>query len=137
MQRWLQKILLFIPVVTIIGHSFLPHHHPEEIQEVARNHHHEKQHPKANHHQHDENKKDGHDIFAFSQLDESFVRGKVQNVSFELPFLYLITHTVTLQYTLIREESKTNFGYYKEYPPPGNYLSKFPSRGPPTNSSMV
>jgi hypothetical protein len=132
MQKWLQKILLFIAVATIIGHSSLPHHHHEEIEAVAHHDHHdEEQGKESNHNEQDESTEDEHSIFSFAQLDENFVPVKFQDVGIQLPLIYLLTPVITYQYNLSREKSKTHFGNYKEYPPPGKYLSNLFSRPPP------
>ena len=131
MQKLLQKILLFIAVIIVVGHNTLPHHHYEDIQELIQHHHNNEQEEPRHHHDHDENKDNEHDIFSFAQLDESFVPAKWQHLSLKLPVLYFVTPVVTYQYNLIRERSKTHFGYYREFPPPGNFLSNLFSRPPP------
>ncbi len=123
---------MFIAVATIIGHSSLPHHHHEEIEAVTHHDHHdEEQRTESSHHGDDENTEDEHSIFSFAQLDENFVPVKFQDVSIEIPIVYLLTPAIIYHYNLFREKSKTHFGCYKEYPPPGNYLSKLFSRPPP------
>jgi hypothetical protein len=138
MRRWFQKILLFIAVATIVGHSSLPHQHHAQIEKVAHHdHHQEEQGTGTHHHDHDEDKDEDHSLFSFAQLDENFVPGKFQDIRIELPIVYLLTPIITIHYSLFREKSKTHFGFYKEYPPPGNYLSQLPSRGPPSLSNMA
>lgn len=138
MQKWFQKILLFIAVATIVGHSSLPHQHHAQIEKVAHHDHHdEEQGTGTHHHDHDEDRDEDHSLFSFAQLDENFVPVKFQNVSIELPIIYLLTPVITYHYNLFREKSKTHFGLYKEYPPPGNYLLQLPSRGPPSLSNMA
>ncbi len=125
-------------MATINGHSSLPHQHHKEIATVAHHNHHDEEKKTGNHtHDHDDNKDEEHSIFSFAQLDEDFVPVKFQNVSIELPIVYLLTPLITYHYNLFREKSKTHFGSYKEYPPPGNYLSKLPSRGPPSITNMA
>jgi hypothetical protein len=95
MKKWLQKILLFIAVATIIGHSSLPHHHHEEIEAVTHHDHHdEEQRTESSHHGDDENTEDEHSIFSFAQLDENFVPVKFQDVSIEIPIVYLLTPAI-------------------------------------------
>jgi hypothetical protein len=138
MQKWLQKILLFIAVATIVGHSSLPHQHHADIEMVAYHDHHEKeQGTGSSYHDDDDSKDEEHSIFSFAQLDENFVPVKFQDMSIELPIIYLLSPLITYRYNLFREKSKTRFGSYKEYPPPGNCLSKLPSRGPPPISNMA
>lgn len=138
MQQWFQKILLFIAVATVVGHSTLPHYHHEQIETVAHHKHHHDEQGKGTHtHGQDENKEEEHSLFSFAHLDEDYVPGKLQNISIELPILYVLTAFITYQHNLLRERSKTHFGYYKEYPPPGNYLSQLPTRGPPSLSNMA
>ncbi len=138
MQKWLQKILLFVAVATIIGHSSLPHHHHEQIETVAHHDHQDEGLETGSHDKdHHESKDEEHSIFSFAQLDENFVPVKFQDVSIELPIIYLLTPVITYHYNLFRAKSKTHFGFYKEYPPPGNYLSQLPSRGPPSLGNMA
>ena len=137
MKKWLQKILLFISVITVLGHNILPHHHHEEIQELIQHHHTGEQEQPQHHHHHNESEDDEHGIFSFVQLDENFVPAKGQDINIELPFLYLATPVITYQYNLLKANSKNFFGYYKEFPPPDNHLSNLPSRGPPSNSIMA
>ena len=132
MKKWMQKILLSISVIVVLGHGIIPHHHHEVIQEITQHHHDdEEQRESKHHHDHDENKDDEHGIFSFAQLDENFVPAKWQHISIELPFLYLVTPVIIYQYNLLKLSSKTHFGYYKEFPPPGNHLPNLPSRAPP------
>lgn len=137
MQKWLQKILLFISVATIIGHSSLPHHHHEVIATVAHHHHHDEKETGKHQHNDDDSKDEEHNIFSFAQLDEDFFPVKIHHISIELPIVYLLTPVITYHDHLFREKSKTHFGCYKEYPPPGNYRSHLPSRGPPSLSNMA
>jgi hypothetical protein len=137
MQNWFQRILLFIAVATIIGHNTLPHDHHEQIDSVAHHQHEKEPGTGAHHHHHNEDTDDEHSVFSFAQLDESFVPVKFQDISIELPIVYLFTPLITYHCLLFREKSKTHYGFYKEYPPPGNYLSHLPSRGPPSLSSLA
>ena len=132
MIKWLHKILLFVAVTIIIGHTSLPHHHHEEIEAAIHHHHHEEEHgTESNQNGPYENKEDKHSIFSFAQLDEIFVPVKLQVVSIEVPILYLFSFVNTCQFNQIREKSKTHFGYYREFPPPTKYLSSLFSRPPP------
>ena len=138
MQQWLQKILLCIAVAIIAGHSILPHYHHEQIENVVHhNHHEDEQGTETRAHGHDENKDEEHSLFSFAQLDEDYVPGKFQNISIDVPIVYLLTPFIIYNSNLIREKAKTHFCYYKEYPPPGVYLSQLPSRGPPPLSNMA
>lgn len=137
MQKWFQKILLFLAVATIVGHSSLPHQHHALMEKVAHHDHHDEVQGGTHHHDHDESKDENHSLFSFAQLDENFVPVKFQDVSIELPIVYLLTPVITYHYNLFREKSKTHFGFYKQYPPPDNYLSQLPSRGPPSLSNMA
>ncbi len=119
MQKCLQKILLFIAVITVAGHSIIPHFHHEAQQAVEKHHHHDEE-------------DDHHSIFSFAQLDENFVPAKLQVAGLELPVIYLITPVISAHLEIIASNSKAHFGYYREFPPPENYISKLPSRGPPS-----
>jgi hypothetical protein len=137
MQNWFQRILLFIAVATIIGHNTLPHDHHDQIDKVA-NHQHEQEPGTGAHHEHNDEDTDGeHSVFSFAQLDENFVPVKFQDITIGLPIVYLLTPVITYHSHLFTEKSKTQFGFYKEYPPPGTYLSQLPSRGPPSLSSLA
>jgi hypothetical protein len=133
MRRWLQKILLFIAVATIVGHSSMPHHHVH-IEAVAYHHDHDDEdHDTHNHYDdHHESEEDKTNLFSFAHLDESFVPEKYNSLSFELPLVYLLIPVIAYHYTLFKENSKTHFGFYKEYPPPRLHTSDSNRRGPPT-----
>jgi hypothetical protein len=132
MQRWLHKTLMLVAVATIIGHNSVPHYHHDENPPLS--HHEEEQ--KTNHHHDERNTENHHNIFSFAQLDEDFIPAKFQVEGFELPVLYLLTPEISFQLKLIISPSKA-FNYYREYPPPGNYISQLPSRGPPSFSNMA
>ena len=137
MQKWLQKILLFIAIATIIGHSSLPHQHHQKITTVALHDHLNEEKSGHHHHNDDDNKDEEHSIFSFAQLDEDFVPVKFQYISIELPIVYLLIPVITYHDNLLSAKSKIHFGFYKEYPPPANYLSQLPSRGPPSSSNTA
>ncbi len=118
MQKCLQKILLFIAVITVAGHSIIPHFHHEAEQAVEKHH-------------HDDKEDDHHGIFSFAQLDENFVPAKLQISGLELPVIYLATPIISYHLEIIAGNSKIHFGYYREFPPPDSYLSKLPARAPP------
>jgi hypothetical protein len=118
MQKCLQKILLFIAVITVAGHSIIPHFHHEAEQAVEK-------------HQHDNEEDDHHGIFSFAQLDEDYVPAKLQLSGLELPVVYLLTPVISCYLEIIANNSKTHLGCYREFPPPDSYLSKLPARAPP------
>ncbi len=131
MKKGLQKILLLITVVTVIAHSVLPHHHHAEITVATQQHHDEEEQPAGlSHHADDET--EHHSIFSFAQLDENFVPVKSQNNSFELPLTYLPALIVTYLSDNFPFNTKTHFGWYKEYPPPDKNFPSSSHRGPPT-----
>jgi hypothetical protein len=110
--------VLSLAVVTIIGHNTMPHLHYDDNPAVV-------------HHHHDSNENDQHNLFSFAQLDNDFVPAKFQQVSISLPIIYLLTPFIDYQHKLLKEQSKTHFGYYREYPPPDVYPSDLPLRAPP------
>ncbi len=118
MQKCLQKILLFIAVITVAGHSIIPHYHHETEQAVEQHH-------------HDDEEDDHHSIFSFAQLDENFVPAKSQVAGLELPVIYLITPVISYHLEIIANNSTRQFGFYRAFYPPGNYRSNLPSRAPP------
>jgi len=123
---------MLFAVATIVGHNTLPHHHHELIEALAHhNDHHEVEDTDTDHHDHEQNRKDHHNIFSFAQLDEDFVPSQFSKVSINLPILYLLTPVITNQVKQLKENSKSHFGYYREFPPPGNYSFNLFSRPPP------
>jgi hypothetical protein len=118
MQKCLQNILLFIAVITVAGHSIIPHFHYDAEQAVEKHH-------------HEEGEDDHHSIFSFAQLDEDFVPSQFSKVSIDLPILYLLTPVIANQFKQLKENSKSHFSYYREFPPPGNYSFNLFSRPPP------
>ena len=132
MKKGLQKILLLIAVLTVTGHSILPHFHHEETPVVVQQHHHDEEQPAGHHHEDDTSKETQHSLFSFAQLDEDFIPVKVQNKNFDLPFTYLPALNVTYLSDNFTVKTKTHFGWYKEYPPPGKSFLPFSHRGPPT-----
>ena len=130
MIKWLQKIGLLLAVVTVMGHSAVPHQHHETIKTSA---HHHGTGTKHHSHDHEEKKEESHSIFSFAQLDDSFVPVKFQDVKIDLPIVYLLIPSVTFHFEQISGNSITHSGYYKEYPPPGNSFTNLPSRAPPGN----
>jgi hypothetical protein len=132
MQRWWQIVALFVAVATIIGHSFIPHHHNDGIKDITHHLHNDEDHDaQANYQDDEQGKQDHHNLFSFAQLDEDFVPVKFNKVSFDLPILYLLTPVISHHISQIEEPSKNNFGYYREFPPPHNYIPQLFSRPPP------
>lgn len=110
----------------------MPHHHHAGIDVLAHhNNHQDEEGTEADRHDHEQNKEDHHNIFSFAQLDGDFVPSQFIKVNIDLPIFYLLTPVITYQIDELKEQSKTHFGFYKEYPPPDNYLSKLFSRPPP------
>jgi hypothetical protein len=130
MKKGLQKILLLVAVVTVIAHSTLPHHHHNETP-VATQHHDDEKQPSGLSH-HDNDKDDHHGIFSFAQLDENFVPAASQNNSVELPLTYLNALIAICLTDNFPVNTKTHFGWYREYPPPDKHFSSSSHRGPPT-----
>jgi len=132
MQKWFQKILLFLAVATIVGHSSLPHQHHAQIEKVAYHDHHDEEEGTGTHDQdHEENKDEDHSLFSFAQLDENFIPAKFEVAGFELSVLYLFAPEISFQLKLITSSAKA-LSFYTQYPPPENYFFDLPSRAPPT-----
>lgn len=131
MKKGLQKIVLLIAVITVAGHSILPHIHHDEIPVAIQDHHHDEQ--PAGHPPHDDdNTQDNQQhLFSFAQLDENFVPAASQNYSFELPFTYLPVLIAIYLSDHFPVNTKTHFGWYREYPPPDKNFTSFSHRGPP------
>ena len=133
MKKGLQKILMLFAVITVIGHSILPHFHHDEIPVVIKQYHHDEQ--PAGYHPHDEddNTQDNqHRLFSFVQLDENFVPVKKENKIFEQTYTYLPVLNGTYLSDNFPVNTKTHFGCYKEFPPPEKYFPSSSHRGPPT-----
>jgi hypothetical protein len=134
LKKLLGKILMMVAVATIIGHNTLPHHHHMGIQYLMHqdeNHVHKKS-TDIDHHDHEKNSEGDHNIFSFAQLDDCFLPSQFSKVSIDLPILFLLTPIIRFQLDWLVESSKIHFGYYKEFPPPIDYLSHLFSRPPPT-----
>ncbi len=131
MIKMFQKIVLLIAGITVTAHSIFPHIHLDDIMTFAGSHHHEQ--PAGTHHHDDtDNSKDKqHNLFSLAQLDDTFVPANGQTKNFELPVEYLVPFTVTYLSDGFRVNTKRLFGWYKEYPPPDDYLYNLPSRAPP------
>ncbi len=119
---------MLVAVATIVGHNTLPHHHHIDIQSLA---HHDCESTDTDHHDQEQGKEDHHNIFSFAQLDDGFLPSQFSKVSIDLPVLYLQTPVITCHLAKLKENSKTHFGYYREFPPPGHYSSNLFSRPPP------
>ncbi len=127
----MQKVVLLIAIITLVGHSILPHIHHDEIPVAILQHHQDEQ--PSGHHPHDDdnNKQDNqHRLFSFAQLDENFVPVNGQAKNFELPLTYVPTLIVNYQPFSIN--TKTHFSCYKVFSPPEKYFSSSFHRGPPT-----
>ena len=131
MIKVLQKILLLVAVITVTGHSILPHFHHDEIPATINHHHEDEEQPAGKHHHDDDNTKDNqHSLFSFVQLDENFVPAKGQVKTFELPVEYLPV-VITFLSSKFSASTKTHYGWYREYPPPDDYWYISSLRGPP------
>jgi hypothetical protein len=128
----LGKILMMVAVATIIGHNTLPHHHHMGMQYLI---HQDDDHvhnsTSHDHYEHEENSESDHNIFSFAQLDDCFLP-QFSKVSIDLPVLFLLTPIIRFELNQLAERSKIHFGYYREFPPPVDYLSHLFSRPPPT-----
>jgi hypothetical protein len=130
MHKVWQKVVVLLAVVTIVGHSFVPHQHHQETN--ARHHdvYHSEHAKKVHHGDHEHSTQDHHGIFSFAQLDENFLP-KFGKITFDISIIYLLIPTLTVQLDKLNEKTKTHFGYYREYPPPDNYSFNLFSRPPP------
>jgi hypothetical protein len=128
-QRLFQ-LLMLVAVATIMGHNSLPHHHHTGKPPAAHHHDHHDHHENSGHHHHHEHNED-HNIFSFAQLDDEFRPSQFSKVNIDLPFLYLLTPVLTFHLHQVKTKTKTNFGYYREFPPPNFITSHLFSRPPP------
>ena len=77
MQKWFQKIVLFLAVITVMGHNVLPHHHHEDVHGTLQHDHHEKQ-GVGHHHQDGEQDNDeDEDSLPLGDFNHSPEFGKV------------------------------------------------------------
>jgi hypothetical protein len=120
---------MLVAVATVIGHASFPHHHHIEIQSSKQHNHHH--HHDQKHHEHDHDSSDPHNIFSFSQLDKDFLPKQFGKIIIDLPVIYLLTPFFTYHIDSFKANSKIHFGYYREYPPPDNFLPDLFSRPPP------
>ena len=132
MKKGLQKILLLIAVLTMVGHTLLPHIHHDDIPVAIQDHHHDEQPAGHPPHDNEDTQDNQHHLFSFAQLDENFVPVTGQINSFELPILslpYLVGIYLSLHLPV---NTKTVFGSYKVFLPPDKYYPSSLHRGPPT-----
>ena len=116
---------MMVAVAIMLGHNFMPHHHDTEAPGYYNE-----------HHEDSEQDKDHHNIFSFAQLDENFLPSQSGSINVDLPVAYLPTPLIRYQLRQLKQESKTHFGYYREYPPPAIYLSGRPLRAPPVSVAV-
>ena len=108
-------------MLLVLGHNVFPHHHHDE--EIAF----------EQHHDHDDDH--NHSLFAFGQMDEIFIPGKIQcNFHCDYtPFIFLVAgNEFNFELTLFYK--KPEYSFSKEFQPPENHLLNLPSRAPPAIS---
>ncbi len=128
----MQKILLLVAVITVTAHSTFPHVHLDKIMAFVEDQHHDEHAAGKYHHDHADNSKgDQHNLFSFVQLDDDFIPATGQAKNFEIPSEFLTALIDTYLSNNFPANIKTDFGWYKEYPPPDYscYISSL--RGPP------
>ena len=132
MKKWLYKILMFIAVITVIGHNTIPHHHDNATHEVLAHHNefHDEQGEEPDH-DHDEHTDHNHNIFSLVQLDKDFVKPQFDKVCIDLPVLYLATPFISFRFARLNCNSKNQYSIYEEFPPPPYHQSDLFSRPPP------
>jgi hypothetical protein len=128
----LHKILILVAVVTVISHNCLPHYH--HVSEESLIHHDELTSDDADldHHDHEVPDKDHHNVFSHVQLDDDFLPSQSGKKTGDLPVLFLFASSLNIQLLEIKEYSKPDYGYYREFPPPKVYSSNLFSRPPPS-----
>ena len=133
MIKVFKKIILLIAVITVTAHSIFPHIHLDDIMAMVEEHHHHDELPSGTHH-HDEkdNQKDSqHNLFSFARLDDDFIPANGQSQKVELTSKYVPAIIITFLLNNYPHQTKTHFGWYREYPPPDDYQYNLPSRAPP------
>src|SRR5437870_1460116 len=108
-KKCLQNILLFIAVITVLGHSTFPHRHADEGDAIEQHHHDNN----TNNDHNDNNSDSDHNIFSFAQLDNNFIPVQSQTCSLELPVIYLITRVIVYHFNVLLKQEKLHFGYYQ------------------------
>ena len=109
----------------------MPHHHHEEKQLLTSyNNHHDNEQIEADNHDHGQSKDDDDNIFSFAKLDEAFIPSQPGKTNIDLSILCL-PPLISYQVNMLREQPKTHFSYYREFPPPGIFLTYLFSRPPP------
>ncbi len=122
MKQWLQKILVSLAMLLVLGHNVFPHHHHDEEIAIEQHRHHDDDHDDDHH----------HSLFSFGQMDEIFIPGKIQcNFHCDYtPFIFTIAGN-ELNFELTLFYKKPEYSFCKEFPPPGSYLHTYSLRGPP------
>ena len=122
MKQWLQKILISLAVLLVLGHNVFPHHHHDEEIAIEQHHDDDDDHEDDHH----------HSLFAFGQMDEIFIPGKIQ-CNFHCvytPFIFKVAgNEFNVELTLFYK--KPDYSFCKEFPPPGKYHHTSSLRGPP------
>jgi hypothetical protein len=132
MWKWWKNIALFAALATIIGHNSLPHHHHDAIEPVSHHLEHDEDHHAPGEDQDDEQDTEHHhNLFSFAQLDEDFLPVKVQKVTIHFSVPYLPAPVISYHFNQVKEQPKNHFSYYREFPPPDNFISGLFSRPPP------
>ncbi len=119
MVKKLAYIFIFLSVIITVSHSIINHYHHFETA-VAESHHH-----------HDNGGDQGHSLFSFGQIDESYIQSNNQlNLNNNFVFLFIVHTFINLE--LIGDTDKQEFSIAEDYPPSDNPFSKSHSlRGPP------
>ncbi|MDX2046382.1 MAG: hypothetical protein SFU87_06330 [Chitinophagaceae bacterium] len=126
----MQTILLLVAVTTVIGHSIFPHIHHNEETPILHGQHDESTPGK---HHHDENSNDNrHVVLSFAQMEDSYIPANRLIKNFGLPVEFIPFLTAIICTDNFPIDTKTHFGWYKEYPPPDNPIRILSFRGPPS-----
>jgi hypothetical protein len=136
MLKVLQKVILFVAVMMVMGHNIFPHIHHNEETSIAHEQHHDETEPGKHHHPDEENSNDRqHDFFSFAQLDEAFIRTKSGITSDIKQALPVFIHTFqNIDFELKLFAKKPAYKLKHEFPPPSENSNRIPSRAPPVHA---
>lgn len=132
MRNWIQKILLTAAVVTVIGHSILPHIHQIGERHDKHDAHFTEAASGKQHQEEESSKEDHHGVFSFSQLDDSYIPVLRLLKYFDLSFEFLPALSADLVPANFQLNTKIHPGRYDEYPPPVSPVLSLLFRGPPS-----
>lgn len=125
MFKWLQKILISLAVLPMLGHGIIPHRHTDDTVAIA---HHDKDHDGG----HDMNSQDDQNPFSYKYLDHNYTTpaGVTCFLSIAVSIFILPINEFCL--TSVENIRGWQFIIKNEHPPPLPWCHTVALRGPPT-----